>query len=122
MPAPVWWFGSGAFGTCADRADGREAGPLVLVHSRTADAPSSFVELLKLVPLVTDPGAHGGDEHDSFDVVVPSRPGYAFSGRPSHPGRGASRDWANLWEALAAIGQGVDRRSVKASRSVCQIC
>jgi hypothetical protein len=94
----------------------------VLVHSRTADAPSSFVELLKLVPLVTDPGAHGGDEHDSFDVVVPSRPRYAFSGRPSHPGRGASRDWANLWEARAAIGQGVDRRSVKASRSVCQIC
>jgi pimeloyl-ACP methyl ester carboxylesterase len=70
--------------------------PLILTHGW----PSSFVELLKLVPLLTDPGAHGGDEHDSFDVVVPSLPGYAFSGRPGQPRRGASRDWANLWARL----------------------
>ena len=70
--------------------------PLILTHGW----PSSFVELLKLVPLLSDPGAHGGDEHDSFDVVVPSLPGYAFSGRPSQPAHSASRSWANLWARL----------------------
>ena len=79
--------------------------PLILTHGW----PSSFVELLKLVPLLTDPGAHGGDEHDSFDVVVPSLPGYAFSGRPGQPSRSASRDWAHLWARLMAECLGYSR-------------
>jgi hypothetical protein len=58
--------------------------------------PSSFVELLNLVPLLTDPAAHGGDERDSFDVVIPSLPGYAFSPPPNRPGACTARTWANL--------------------------
>ncbi len=53
------------------RGRGPKPFPLVLTHGW----PSSFVELLKLVPLLTDPAAHGCDERDSFDVVVPSLPG-----------------------------------------------
>jgi len=70
--------------------------PLVLTHGW----PSSYVELLKLVPLLTDPAAHGGDHNDSFDVVVPSLPGYAFSGRPPRPGLVTARRMADLWARL----------------------
>jgi hypothetical protein len=41
--------------------------------------PSTFYELLPLVPLLTDPASHGGDPADAFDVVIPSLPGYGFS-------------------------------------------
>src|SRR5689334_9787214 len=53
--------------------------PLILSHGW----PSSFVELLPLVPFLTDPHAHGIDG-PAFDVVIPSLPGYGFSGRPAH--------------------------------------
>lgn len=49
--------------------------PLILTHGW----PSTFFEMTKLIPLLTDPAAHGGDAADAFDVVVPSLPGYAFS-------------------------------------------
>ena len=55
--------------------------PLVLTHGW----PSSFVELLPLVPLLTDPANHGLDG-PSFDVVIPSLPGYGFSERPLRTG------------------------------------
>jgi pimeloyl-ACP methyl ester carboxylesterase len=55
--------------------------PLILCHGW----PSSFAELLPLVPLLTDPGAHGIDG-PSFDVVIPSLPGYGFSERPARTG------------------------------------
>src|SRR6266496_2830797 len=66
--------------------------PLVLTHGW----PGSFAELLKLAPLLTDPAAHGGDERDSFDVVIPSLPGYAFSAPPASPGAATARTWAGL--------------------------
>jgi pimeloyl-ACP methyl ester carboxylesterase len=47
--------------------------------------PSSFIELLPLVPLLTDPQAHGIDS-PAFDVVIPSLPGYGFSERPKRRG------------------------------------
>lgn len=78
------------------RGNGPRPFPLVLTHGW----PSSFVELLRVVPLLTDPAAHGGDERDSFDVVVPSLPGYAFSSQPSEPGRATAREWARLWARL----------------------
>jgi microsomal epoxide hydrolase len=78
------------------RGQGPRPFPLVLTHGW----PSSYVELLKLVPLLTDPAAHGGDEQDSFDVVVPSLPGYAFSGHPTRPGTCTARNMANLWARL----------------------
>jgi microsomal epoxide hydrolase len=78
------------------RGKGQNPLPLVMSHGW----PSSFVELLKIVPLLTDPKAHGGDASDSFDVVVPSLPGYAFSGRPSQPGNSTNPHTADLWAKL----------------------
>ena len=49
--------------------------PLVITHGW----PGSFFEMYKIIPLLTDPGSHGGDAADSFDVVAPSMPGYGFS-------------------------------------------
>jgi pimeloyl-ACP methyl ester carboxylesterase len=53
--------------------------PLILSHGW----PSSFVEMLPLLPLLTDPASQGGDSADAFDVVIPSLPGFAFSQLPS---------------------------------------
>jgi Epoxide hydrolase N terminus len=63
--------------------------PLLITHGW----PSCFAEMLKLVPLLTDPAAHGGDPADAFDAVVPSLPGYGFSDHPTHPGMGCSSPW-----------------------------
>ena len=60
---------------------GRDPMPLVLTHGW----PGSFVEMLRIIPLLTDPAAHGGRAEDAFTVVAPSIPGYGFSGRPSGP-------------------------------------
>src|SRR3954447_14671302 len=68
--------------------------PLILVHGW----PSSFVELLPLVPLLTDPSAHGIDG-PSFDLVIPSLPGYGFSERPHHTGVTYAYT-AGLWHRL----------------------
>jgi pimeloyl-ACP methyl ester carboxylesterase len=59
-------------------AGGRAALPLILTHGW----PSSFVEMLPLVPLLTDPARHGGDPADAFDVVIPSLPGFLYSDLP----------------------------------------
>jgi len=72
--------------------------PLLITHGW----PSSFVEMLALIPLLADPGAHGGDPADAFDVIVPSVPGFGFSDRP---GRGMTWGrmaglWAGLMEGL----------------------
>ncbi|GAA3707717.1 epoxide hydrolase [Streptomyces tremellae] len=73
--------------------------PLVLCHGW----PDSFWRYAKVVPLLTDPGAHGGDPADAFDVVVPDMPGFGHSDRPG----GAPLDsiavaglWAELMEVL----------------------
>jgi pimeloyl-ACP methyl ester carboxylesterase len=73
--------------------------PLVITHGW----PGSFVEMLDLLPLLTDPAAHGADPGDAFDVVVPSLPGYGFSDRPAEPGMSPVRItalWARLMEGL----------------------
>jgi pimeloyl-ACP methyl ester carboxylesterase len=75
--------------------------PLVLTHGW----PSCFVELLPLVPLLTDPAAHGLDG-PAFDVVIPSLPGYGFSPRPARTGVNY-RYVATLWrELMATLGYG----------------
>src|SRR5918997_3814785 len=53
--------------------------PLLLTHGW----PDSSWRYLKVIPLLTDPGAHGADPADAFDVVVPDMPGFGYSGRPA---------------------------------------
>jgi len=69
--------------------------PLVLTHGW----PGSFIEMRHIIPLLTDPAAHGGRAEDAFTVVVPSLPGYGFSGRPTQPGMDYSVA-ADMWVKL----------------------
>jgi pimeloyl-ACP methyl ester carboxylesterase len=65
-----------------ERGKGPNPIPLLVTHGW----PSSFVEMLEIIPLLTDPANHGGKASDSFDVIVPSVPGYGFSERPLQAG------------------------------------
>lgn len=69
--------------------------PLIITHGW----PGSFVEMVKLIPLLTDPVAHGGSAEDAFDVIVPSLPGYGFSDRPTERGMSPFKV-AALWARL----------------------
>jgi pimeloyl-ACP methyl ester carboxylesterase len=73
--------------------------PLIMTHGW----PGSVIELLEVVGPLTDPTAHGGRAEDAFDLVLPSLPGYGFSGEPTEvgwdPGRTA-RAWAELMRRL----------------------
>ena len=70
-----------------ERGRGPDPTPLLVLHGW----PSTFFEMSKLVPLLTDPAAHGGEPEESFDVVVPSLPGCGFSERPREPGMHKTR-------------------------------
>ena len=72
--------------------------PLVLCHGW----PDSFWRYLKVIPLLTDPAAHGADPADAFDVVVPDMPGYGYSDRPTGPPPD-SIAVAGLWARLMGI-------------------
>ncbi len=78
-----------------ERGRGPEPLPLIISHGW----PGSFVEMLKILPMLTDPARHGADPADSFDVVVPSLPGYGFSDRPSERGM-TNFQIADLWAKL----------------------
>ena len=72
--------------------------PLILTHGW----PSTFAELLPLVPLLTDPDAHGIDG-PAFDIVIPSLPGYGFSERPARMGvnyQYVAGQWHRLMQGL----------------------
>ena len=70
-----------------ERGRGPRPFPLLITHGW----PGSFLEMARLVPLLTDPAAHGASPDDAFDVVVPSLPGYGFSDRPTEPGMSNAR-------------------------------
>lgn len=72
--------------------------PLVLGHGW----PDSFWRYTKVIPLLTDPGAHGADPADAFDVVVPDMPGYGYSDRPAEPldSLAVAGLWAELMSTL----------------------
>ncbi|ROS26017.1 epoxide hydrolase family protein [Cellulomonas sp. PhB150] len=73
--------------------------PLVLTHGW----PSSVADFLALVGPLTDPVAFGGDAADSFDVIIPSLPGFGFSGKPTEPGWDTdriARAWVELMRRL----------------------
>ena len=74
-----------------ERGRGDAPLPLVLTHG----FPDSFLRFAKLIPMLTDPAAHGGDADDAFDVVVPSLPGFAFSS-----GGASIFEIGDLWHAL----------------------
>jgi pimeloyl-ACP methyl ester carboxylesterase len=77
-----------------ERGKGPNPIPLILTHGW----PGSFLEMLRIIPLLTNPAEHNADPADSFDVVVPSLPGYGFSGKP---GRGVNTfSIAGLWVRL----------------------
>lgn len=70
-----------------ERGKGPNPLPIILSHGW----PDSYLRYQKIIPLLTDPASHGGNPEDSFDVIVPSLPGFGFSGRPKHPGVNNSR-------------------------------
>jgi pimeloyl-ACP methyl ester carboxylesterase len=72
--------------------------PLVLSHGW----PDSFWRYAKVIPLLTDPGAHGADPADTFDVVVPDMPGFGYSARPPGPPLHAITV-AGLWAELMTV-------------------
>ncbi len=61
------------------RSKHENALPLIVSHGW----PGSIIEQLKIIDPLTDPTAHGGSESDAFHVVIPSMPGYGFSGKPT---------------------------------------
>ena len=69
--------------------------PLIITHGW----PGSIIEQLKVIGPLTDPTAHGGTAADAFDVVIPSLPGYGFSGKPTAPGWVVPRI-AKAWDVL----------------------
>ena len=69
--------------------------PLIVNHGW----PGSIIEQLKIIDPLTDPTAHGGSAEDAFDVVIPSMPGYGFSGKPTSTGWGPER-MARAWDVL----------------------
>jgi pimeloyl-ACP methyl ester carboxylesterase len=69
--------------------------PLIITHGW----PGSIVEQLKIIDPLTNPTAHGGSASDAFHVVIPSMPGYGYSGKPTTTGWGPERI-ARAWVAL----------------------
>jgi pimeloyl-ACP methyl ester carboxylesterase len=84
--------------------------PLIMTHGW----PGSVIELLETVGPLTDPTAHGGTPEDAFHLVLPSLPGYGFSGEPTELGWGPDRNaraWAELMDRLGYtryVAQGGD--------------
>jgi pimeloyl-ACP methyl ester carboxylesterase len=69
--------------------------PLIITHGW----PGSIFELIKTIDPLTNPTAHGGKAQDSFDVIIPSIPGYGFSERPAEAGWNPERI-ARAWDTL----------------------
>jgi pimeloyl-ACP methyl ester carboxylesterase len=84
--------------------------PLIITHGW----PGSVFEILKAIGPLTDPTSHGGRAEEAFHVVIPSMPGYGFSGKPTSPGWGPdhiARVWAELMKRLgytSYVAQGGD--------------
>jgi pimeloyl-ACP methyl ester carboxylesterase len=77
------------------RSKHENALPLIVTHGW----PGSIIEQLKIIDPLVNPTAHGGSASDAFHVVIPSMPGYGFSGKPSSTGWGPERI-ARSWDVL----------------------
>src|SRR3954451_20357004 len=81
------------------RSPHEDALPLIVTHGW----PGSVLEQMKIVDLLTDPTAHGASASDAFHLVIPSMPGYGFSGKPTETGWGPIRiaqAWVTLMKRL----------------------
>jgi pimeloyl-ACP methyl ester carboxylesterase len=92
------------------RSRHKNALPVIITHGW----PGSIIEQLKIIGPLTDPTAHGGSAEDAFDVVIPSLPGFGFSGKPTVTGWDPdhiARVWAELMKRLGYtryVAQGGD--------------
>jgi pimeloyl-ACP methyl ester carboxylesterase len=92
------------------RSKHREALPLIITHGW----PYSIISMLKIIDRLTNPTAHGASASDAFHLVIPSLPGYGFSGKPATTGWGPDRiasAWAMLMKRLGYtqyVAQGGD--------------
>ena len=92
------------------RSKEKNALPVIVTHGW----PGSIIEQLKLIDPLVNPTAHGGSASDAFDVVIPSMPGYGFSGKPTTTGWDQARigrAWAMLMKRLGYtryVAQGGD--------------
>ncbi len=92
------------------RSKHKKALPIIVTHGW----PGSIIEQLKIIDPLTDPTAHGGSASDAFDIVIPSLPGYGFSGKPTAPGWEPvriARAWIELMKRLGYtryVAQGGD--------------
>ena len=92
------------------RSKHEDALPLIITHGW----PGSIVEMLNVVGPLSDPTAHGGSASDAFHLVIPSMPGYGFSGKPTDTGWGPERigrAWTELMKRLGYthfVAQGGD--------------
>ena len=92
------------------RSKHENALPLIVTHGW----PGSVIEQLKIIDLLTNPTAHGASAADAFHLVIPSLPGYGFSGKPTAPGWNPvriARAWATLMQRLGYtryVAQGGD--------------
>ena len=77
------------------RSEHEDALPLIVTHGW----PGSVIEQLKIIDPLTNPTAHGASEADAFHLVIPSMPGYGFSGKPTSPGWDQARI-ARAWGVL----------------------
>lgn len=82
------------------RSKHEDALPLLVTHGW----PGSVIEQLKMIEPLADPAAHGGDASDAFHWVVPSMPGYGFSGKPSEPGWNPERMARARGEPMKRLG------------------
>src|SRR5256886_6976308 len=92
------------------RSRHKNALPVIITHGW----PGSVIEQIKLIGPLTDPTTHGGSPEDAFDVVIPSLPGYGFSGKPTVTGWDPdhiARAWAELMKRVGYtryVAQGGD--------------
>jgi pimeloyl-ACP methyl ester carboxylesterase len=88
----------------------KNAMPMIITHGW----PGSIIEQMKVIDPLTNPTAHGGSASDAFDLVIPSLPGYGFSGKPTKPGWNPvsiAKAWATLMQRLGYtryVAQGGD--------------
>src|SRR5262249_37361470 len=82
------------------RSPHEDALPLIVNHGW----PGSVIEQLKIIDRLTDPTAHGASASDAFHVVIPSMPGYGFSGKPAGTGWGPERMGRAGAELMTRLG------------------